>query len=93
MLLITSSLTISVIVSGYCRVCSCYVNCIILHFPITIYSSRLHYLPCFVSEHVHSQGIVLGDRSVLYKYLNPNLIAVATEGIDNTQKCKIIINL
>ncbi|XP_055958208.1 ER membrane protein complex subunit 1, partial [Patella vulgata] len=31
-------------------------------------------------EHVHSQGRVLGDRSVLYKYLNPNLMAVVTEG-------------
>ena len=29
-------------------------------------------------EHVHSVGRVLGDRSVLYKYLNPNLIAVST---------------
>ncbi|XP_071110229.1 ER membrane protein complex subunit 1-like [Haliotis cracherodii] len=33
-----------------------------------------------VNEHVHSQGRVLGDRSVLYKYLNPNLVAVVTEG-------------
>merc|ERR1719483_870161 len=31
-------------------------------------------------EHVHSQGRVLGDRSVLYKYLNPNVVAVVTEG-------------
>ncbi|RUS77416.1 hypothetical protein EGW08_014819, partial [Elysia chlorotica] len=29
---------------------------------------------------VHSQGRVLGDRSVLYKYLNPNLVAVVAEG-------------
>ncbi|KAJ8320425.1 hypothetical protein KUTeg_002012 [Tegillarca granosa] len=35
-------------------------------------------------EHVHSQGRVLGDRSVLYKYLNPNLIVVVTEGEDTT---------
>lgn len=27
-------------------------------------------------EHVHSQGKVLGDRSVLYKYDNPNLVAI-----------------
>lgn len=33
-----------------------------------------------LSEHVHSQGRVLGDRSVLYKYLNPNLVVVVTEG-------------
>ena len=31
-----------------------------------------------LDEHVHSVGRVLGDRSVLYKYLNPNLIAFAT---------------
>lgn len=30
-----------------------------------------------ISEHVHSQGRVLGDRSVLYKYSNPNLVAIA----------------
>ena len=31
-------------------------------------------------EKVHSQGRVLADRSVLYKYLNPNLVVVTTEG-------------
>ncbi|XP_076472635.1 ER membrane protein complex subunit 1-like [Babylonia areolata] len=31
-------------------------------------------------EHVHSQGRVLGDRSVLYKYLNPNMVVVVAEG-------------
>lgn len=39
-------------------------------------------------EHVHSQGRVLGDRNVLYKYLNPNLVAVVCESIDMTEKCK-----
>uniref|UniRef100_A0A8D2CKX1 ER membrane protein complex subunit 1 n=1 Tax=Sciurus vulgaris TaxID=55149 RepID=A0A8D2CKX1_SCIVU len=34
------------------------------------------------SEHVHSQGRVMGDRSVLYKSLNPNLLAVVTESVD-----------
>ncbi|OWF43072.1 ER membrane protein complex subunit 1-like [Mizuhopecten yessoensis] len=33
-----------------------------------------------VLEQVHSQGRVLGDRSVLYKYMNPNLVVVTTEG-------------
>ncbi|XP_070561640.1 ER membrane protein complex subunit 1-like [Ptychodera flava] len=37
-------------------------------------------------EHVHSQGRVLGDRSVLYKYLNPNLVAITAEGIDTAGK-------
>lgn len=39
-------------------------------------------------ERVHSQGRVLADRSVLYKYVNPNLIAVTTEGPDNIHKCE-----
>ena len=39
-------------------------------------------------EHVHSQGRVLADRSVLYKYINPNLIAVVTEGLDSIHKCE-----
>jgi len=30
-------------------------------------------------EKVHSQGRVLGDRSVLYKYINPNLVAFLTQ--------------
>lgn len=46
-----------------------------------------------IIEKVHSQGRVLADRSVLYKYINPNLIAVVTEGLDNIHKCKIITSL
>ncbi|MBN3310534.1 EMC1 protein, partial [Amia calva] len=38
------------------------------------------------NEHVHSQGRVMGDRSVLYKYLNPNLLAVVTESTDLHQE-------
>lgn len=34
------------------------------------------------NEQVHSLGRVLGDRNVLYKYLNPNLVVVATEGAE-----------
>ena len=41
---------------------------------------------CHVSEHVHSQGVVLGDRSVLYKYINPNLMVVTTEGTSDSDK-------
>ncbi|KAE8738070.1 hypothetical protein FOCC_FOCC016445 [Frankliniella occidentalis] len=37
-------------------------------------------------ERVHSQGRVLGDRSVLYKYVNPNLVAVVTQGTDTLHK-------
>ncbi|XP_029994937.1 ER membrane protein complex subunit 1 isoform X2 [Sphaeramia orbicularis] len=38
------------------------------------------------NEHVHSQGRVMGDRSVLYKYLNPNLLAIVTESTDSHQE-------
>ena len=39
-------------------------------------------------EHVHSQGVVLGDRSVQYKYLNPNLLAVTTEDKESGKEGK-----
>ncbi len=35
------------------------------------------------NDRIHSHGKVLGDRSVLYKYLNPNLIGVVTTGQDS----------
>ncbi|CAH1996992.1 unnamed protein product [Acanthoscelides obtectus] len=38
------------------------------------------------NERVHSQGRVLPDRSVYYKYVNPNLIAVATVSDDPVHK-------
>lgn len=38
-------------------------------------------------ERVHSQGRVLGDRSVLYKYVNPNLVAVITQGYHPSCEC------
>ncbi|XP_057676107.1 ER membrane protein complex subunit 1 [Corythoichthys intestinalis] len=42
------------------------------------------------NEHVHSQGRVMGDRSVLYKYLNPNLLAVVSESTDSHQERSFI---
>lgn len=36
-------------------------------------------------ESVHSQGRVLGDRNVLYKYLNPNLMVVTVEKVNLLQ--------
>ncbi|XP_018413669.1 PREDICTED: ER membrane protein complex subunit 1 [Nanorana parkeri] len=46
------------------------------------------------SEHVHSQGRVMGDRSVLYKYLNPNMMALVTESTDtHPDRCFIGIYL
>ncbi|XP_055680073.1 ER membrane protein complex subunit 1 isoform X2 [Lutzomyia longipalpis] len=44
-------------------------------------------------ERVHSQGRVLSDRSVLYKYVNPNLIAIATFGLDAIHKYVINVHL
>ena len=38
-----------------------------------------------IGEHVHSLGKVLGDRNVLYKYLNPNLIMVGTVAATNSK--------
>jgi hypothetical protein len=35
------------------------------------------------NDRIHSQGKVLGDRSVLYKYLNPNMVGVVTTGQDS----------
>lgn len=52
-----------------------------------MYLTRCSYFPATKNplEHVHSQGKVLGDRRVLYKYLNPNLVAVATEVTPDTK--------
>lgn len=33
-----------------------------------------------IDEEIHSPARVLGDRGILYKYVNPNLIALMTEG-------------
>ena len=43
-----------------------------------------------LDEHVHSVGRVLGDRSVLYKYLNPNLIAFASVSEDTLKPSTFI---
>lgn len=37
-------------------------------------------------ETIHSHGRVMPDRSVLYKYMNPNLIAVFTQATDSIHK-------
>lgn len=44
-------------------------------------------------EHVHSQGRVFNDRSVLYKYVNPNLVAIVTQGTDSVYKYVLNIHL
>ncbi|XP_071839579.1 ER membrane protein complex subunit 1-like [Apostichopus japonicus] len=45
------------------------------------------------AEEVHSQGRVLGDRTVLYKYLNPNLVVVVSEGEDAIAKSHVTVYL
>lgn len=59
-----------------------------MYFQVNHYLRSSFY---FVAEQVHSQGRVLGDRSVLYKYLNPNLVVVITEGefIEQSQRGQI----
>ena len=42
-------------------------------------------------ERVHSAGRVLADRSVLFKYMNPNLALVLAQGTDST--AKVFINV
>lgn len=44
-------------------------------------------------EKVHSAGKVLADRSVLFKYMNPNLALVLAEGADSSAKTFINIYL
>ncbi|XP_035440755.2 ER membrane protein complex subunit 1 isoform X2 [Spodoptera frugiperda] len=41
-------------------------------------------------ERVHSPGRVLADRSVLYKYVNPNLVLFVTEGPDPLHKDVVV---
>lgn len=45
------------------------------------------------NERVHSQGRVLPDRSVYYKYVNPNLIALATINDDPVHKHVVSVYL
>lgn len=58
--------------------------------PITGTPQILNLMVTFkrANEHVHSQGRVLGDRNVLYKYLNPNLVSIVWESIDSQEKRK-----
>ncbi|KAK3852368.1 hypothetical protein Pcinc_041045 [Petrolisthes cinctipes] len=44
-------------------------------------------------EKVHSPGRVLADRSVLYKYVNPNLAVVTTQGYDHLNKNTLTLYL
>jgi len=44
-------------------------------------------------EKVHSAGRVMADRSVLFKYMNPNLALVMSEGLDSSSKTFINVQV
>ena len=46
-----------------------------------------------MDEKVHSAGRVMDDRSVLFKYMNPNLALVVAEGQDSASKAFITIQV
>ncbi|XP_073989835.1 ER membrane protein complex subunit 1 isoform X2 [Rhodnius prolixus] len=59
--------------------------------PVEIWKLNLpEKIECVVGkrlgERVHSQGRVLADRSVLYKYINPNLVVAVTHSQDPLHK-------
>lgn len=61
---------------------------------VDLYPSKLASIATKPSnERVHSQGRVLPDRSVYYKYVNPNLIALATISEDPVHKHVLSIYL
>ena len=49
-------------------------------------SLSLSHTHTLITEHVNSQGRVMPDRSVQYKYLNPNLVTVVTESTDSSKR-------
>jgi len=46
-----------------------------------------------MDEKVHSAGRVMDDRSVLFKYMNPNLALIVAEGQDSASKAFITIQV
>ena len=50
------------------------------------------YLCLYLLGHTHSLGRVRYDRSVQYKYLNPHLVAMATQTIGQSKRMHSIIN-
>ena len=64
--------------------------------PVWSFSSAnakiIHLATKSTEEVVHSQGRVMADRSVLFKYLNPNLAFVLAEGKESSNG-KAFINV
>jgi len=56
-------------------------------------TSIIHVRTRQLEEKVHSAGRVMDDRSVLFKYMNPNLALVMAEGQDSTNKSFITVQV
>lgn len=56
------------------------VSKLVWSFPINETEKIVNLSIKRIDEEVHSPARVLGDRGILYKYINPNLIAVMTQG-------------
>ena len=67
-----------------------FIKISLFQVPVWSFSSAgakiIHMLAKPTEEVVHSQGRVMADRSVLFKYINPNLAFVLAEGQDTTGK-------
>ncbi|VDL64442.1 unnamed protein product [Hymenolepis diminuta] len=62
-----------------------------MHLSSDDYPQRILRAAAYPSnEHVHSIGRILGDRNVMYKYINPNLLAVMTEGVSALEGHSVI---
>ena len=53
----------------------------------------LHIVGKPADERVHSQGRVMADRNVLFKYVNPNLALTLSEGTDSLGKTFVNVYL
>ena len=52
----------------------------------------MYNISCFI-EHISSQAKVLDDGSVMYKYLNPNLVVMVTQSRDPSKRKGQYLNL
>ena len=63
-------------------VCVCWVCCVCTTSTDDVTECFLH-----SPEVVNAQAKVSGEHAILFKYLNPHLIAIATES-ENSERCK-----
>ncbi|KRX97742.1 ER membrane protein complex subunit 1, partial [Trichinella pseudospiralis] len=62
-------------------------------FQLTTLGGQYNQIHGLQQWNVHSQGRVLGNRSVLYKYLNPNLGVSLTRTVDDRAKDDITVTI